>query len=167
MQAIKHISECLPAAGYDTKEARLVNKAITLLKSKLKKEGACVSCVITASTEARLFINLALADKEREVFLVMFLDNQNRIIESAELFQGTINSATIHPREVVKAALAVNAAAVILAHNHPSGETTPSEADKRITKTIKAALDMVDIKTLDHIIVGGDQNFSFAAHELI
>lgn len=167
MQAIKHISECLPTAGYEAKEQRLVNKAIDLLKSKLKKDGACVNCVETASAEARLFINMALADKEREVFLVMFLDNQNRIIESAELFQGTIDCAAVYPREVVKAALAVNAAAVILAHNHPSGNATPSEADKRITQTIKDALAMVEIKTLDHIIVGGDKNFSFAAHGLL
>lgn len=167
MQAIKHISECLPAAGYDVKEQRLVRKAIELLKNKLKKDGACVSCVVTASAEARLLINLALAAKEREVFLVMFLDNQNRIIESAELFQGTVDGAAVYPREVVKAALAVNAASVILAHNHPSGNTTPSEADKRITQTIKDALAVVEIKTLDHIIVGGDKNFSFAEHGLI
>jgi DNA repair protein RadC len=167
MQAIKHISECLPVAGYDVKEQRLVRKAIELLKSKLKKDGACVSCVVTASAEARLLINLALAAKEREVFLVMFLDNQNCIIESTELFQGTIDSAAVYPREVVKAALAVNAAAAILAHNHPSGNTTPSEADKRITETIKDALAVVEIKVLDHIIVGGDKNFSFAEHGLI
>lgn len=167
MQAIKHISECLPAAGYDAKEARLVNKAITLLKSKLKKEGACITCIETASAEARLFINMALADREREVFLVMFLDSQHRIIESAELFQGTIDSATVYPREVVKAALSMNAAAVIIAHNHPSGDTTPSSADKNITKKIQESLSLVDIRVVDHIIVGGDKNFSFAAHGLL
>lgn len=167
MQAIRHISECLPTAGYDAKEQRLVRKAIELLKAKLKKDGACVSCVVTASTEARLLINLALADKDSEVFLIMFLDIQNRIIESAELFKGTIDGAAIYPREVVKAALGVNAAAVILAHNHPSGNTTPSEADKRITQKIKDALAVVEIKTLDHIIVGGDKNFSFAEYGLL
>jgi DNA repair protein RadC len=167
MQAIKHISECLPPAGYDVKEQRLVRKAIELLKNKLKKDGACVSCVVTASAEARLLINLVLADKDNEVFLIMFLDTQNRIIESAELFKGTIDKSAVYPREVVKAALAVNAAAVILAHNHPSGNTTPSEDDKRVTETIKRALVVVEIKVLDHIIVGGDKNFSFAEHGLI
>lgn len=167
MQAVKHISECLPTAGYDAKEQRVVNKAIELLKSKLKKDGACISCIETASAEARLFINMALADKEREVFLVMFLDSQNRIIESAELFHGTIDSAAVYPREVVKAALSVNAAAVLLAHNHPSGDTTPSTADKSVTKKIQDSLSLVDVRVIDHIIVGGDKNFSFAAHGLL
>lgn len=167
MHAIKHISECLPNAGYDIKERRLMSKAVELLTSKLKKEGACISSVEMASTEARLLISMALANKEREIFLVMFLDNQNRIIETAELFHGTIDSASIHTREIVKAALAVNAAKLIIAHNHPSGDTTPSEADKMITTKIQHALSTVDMKVIDHIIVGGDENFSFAARGLL
>lgn len=167
MQAVKHISECVPAQGYDAKEKRLVNKAIDLLKTKLKKDGACVTSVETASAEARLFLNMALADKEREVFIVMFLDIQNRIIESVELFAGTVDGAAVYPREVVKAAISLNASRVILAHNHPSGETNPSQADKNITQRIQSALSLVDIKVIDHIIVGGDKNFSFAAHGLL
>lgn len=167
MQAVKRISECLPDGGYDAKERRLMIKAMDLLKTKLKKEGACISDPQCASNEARILINLALGGREREVFLVVFLDSQHRIIDSAELFLGTINEAAVYPREVVKAALALNSAAVILAHNHPSGLLTPSDADKHITHKIKNALELVDITLLDHIIVGGDKNLSFAQRNIL
>lgn len=167
MQTIKHISECIPTNGYDAKERRLVIKAMDVLKTKLKKEGACITCQQSASDEARMLINLALAGRDREVFLVMFLDAQHRIIDSAELFQGTIDAAGVYPREVVRAALAVNSCAVIIAHNHPSGSLMPSDADRAITTKIKNALELVDIRLLDHIIVGGDKTLSFAQHNIL
>tara|TARA_R110002111_G_scaffold65277_1_gene107057 strand:+ start:7772 stop:8269 length:498 start_codon:yes stop_codon:yes gene_type:complete len=108
------------------------------------------------------YLTIELADKEREVFACLFLDNQHRLIQYEELFYGTIDSAMIYPREVVKAALQHNAAAVIFAHNHPSGLATPSEADKRITDRLKSALDTVDIRTLDHFVVGHSETVSFA-----
>ncbi|GIA88948.1 DNA repair protein RadC [Vibrio cholerae] len=96
----------------------------------------------------------------------MFLDNQHRLIAFEELFFGTIDSASVYPREVLKAALKVNAAALIFAHNHPSGDATPSQADKQITQRLKEALALVDIRVLDHIVVG-DSAISFAERGLL
>ena len=98
---------------------------------------------------------------------MLYLDNQNRLLKSKELFRGTIDGAAVYPREVVKVALHFNAAAVILAHNHPSGITTPSEADKHITQRLRAALALVDIRTLDHVIVGQGAPYSFAERGLL
>lgn len=113
------------------------------------------------------YLTIKLADKEREVFACLFLDNQHRLIQYEELFFGTIDGAAVYPREVVKAALRHNAAAVIFAHNHPSGLATPSEADKRITERLKVALDTVDIRTLDHFVIGHSETVSFAEKGLL
>lgn len=102
------------------------------------------------------FISYKLARHEREVFAVLYLDSKHRLIEFEELFFGTINAASVYPREVIKACLRHNAAAVILAHNHPSGDPAPSESDKRITQRLKKALELIDIRTLDHIIAGSE-----------
>jgi hypothetical protein len=98
---------------------------------------------------------------------VLYLDNQNQLIAHETLFTGTINRTEVHPREVVKRALHFNAAAVILAHNHPSGETTPSQADKTLTQRLVQVLQLVDIRVPDHLIVGGRQIYSFAEHGLL
>ncbi|MGI2098773.1 RadC family protein [Shewanella glacialipiscicola] len=100
------------------------------------------------------FLTYKLGGYEREVFAVMLLDSQHQLLEFKELFFGTVDAASVYPREVVKAVLAVNAAAVIFAHNHPSGESEPSEADKRITQRLKDALMLIDVNVLDHIVVG-------------
>ena len=97
----------------------------------------------------------------------MFLDNRHRLIAYEELFHGTIDGASVHPREVVKSALRYNAAAVILAHNHPSGVAEPSQADQRITKRLQDALTLVDIRVLDHFVVGDGEPVSFAERGLI
>jgi DNA repair protein RadC len=110
---------------------------------------------------------LRIADREREVFCVMYLDTQHRMIAIDELFFGTIDAASVYPREVVKAALAVNAAAVCFSHNHPSGVVDPSEADKRITERLSQALALMDIRVLDHIIVSTQGAYSFAQHGLL
>ena len=119
---------------------------------------------LTSPNAAREAIQLKIAQHEREVFLCIQLDNQHRIIAFAELFQGTIDGASVYPREVVKAALAVNGAAVIFAHNHPSGLAQPSEADRTLTQRLKMALNLVDIRVLDHFVVGADEVYSFAEH---
>lgn len=98
--------------------------------------------------------------------LYYFLDSQNRILEYKELFRGTINAASVYPREVVKEVLALNAASVILAHNHPSGVSTPSQADKLITTKLQQALNLIDVSIVDHIIIG-ETSYSFAEHGLI
>ncbi len=114
----------------------------------------------------KTYLSCKLKHHEREVFAVMFLDNQHRLIAFEELFFGTIDSASVYPREVLKAALKVNAAALIFAHNHPSGDATPSQADKQITQRLKEALALVDIRVLDHIVVG-DSAISFAERGLL
>lgn len=105
-----------------------------------------------------------LAGLEREVFAAAFLDTRHRMIEFVELFQGTVDGAEVHPREVVRRALLRNAAAVIVAHNHPSGDVGPSAADRAVTIRLKQALALVDVRLLDHIIVGGNKTFAMAEH---
>jgi DNA repair protein RadC len=117
---------------------------------------------LTSPVLVRQYLSARLRHQQREIFAVLFLDNQHRVICYEELFQGTIDGASVYPREVVKAALARNAAAVILAHNHPSGIAEPSQADKRITERLQAALELVDIRVIDHMVVGDGEVVSFA-----
>jgi len=113
------------------------------------------------------YLTIQLRGLQQEVFMVLYLDSQNRLIKDETLFYGTINAASVYPREVVKAALKNNAAALILAHNHPSGIAEPSQADKLITQKLQQALQLVDINVLDHIVVGADNCISFAERGLI
>ena len=108
------------------------------------------------------FLQLQLGTRDHEVFAVLFLDGQNRLLRFAEMFKGTINQTSVYPREVVKLALEVGASAVIFSHNHPSGLVRPSSADTTLTRSLQAALGMVDVKVLDHIIVGQGQTWSMA-----
>ncbi|HZW23767.1 RadC family protein [Noviherbaspirillum sp.] len=112
----------------------------------------------------RTYLQLLLARRPYESFAVLFLDVKNRLIAAEELFRGTLTHASVYPREVVKAALAHNAAAVILAHNHPSGSPEPSAADKSLTRALKQTLALVDVRLLDHLIVAGSLAYSFAEH---
>ena len=112
------------------------------------------SPVLSAPNRTREFLQLKLGALEHEIFAVLFLDNRHRLIEYVELFRGTIDGASVHPREVVKEALVRNAAAVICAHGHPSGDPSPSRADELITAKLKAALALVDIRLVDHLVVG-------------
>lgn len=121
---------------------------------------------LTSPDKARDMIKLKLAPYEHEVFLCLFLDNQHKLIACDEMFRGTIDSASVYPREVVKAALQYNASAVIFAHNHPSGVGEPSTADRAITNKLKDALGLIEARVLDHFIVGEDI-YSFAEHGLI
>ena len=109
---------------------------------------------LTSPAQTRQYLQARLRDRKHEVFACLMLDNRNRVIAFRELFRGTIDGASVYPREVVKQALADNAAAVILAHNHPSGVCEPSQADLRITERLRKALGLVDIRVLDHVIVG-------------
>ncbi len=115
----------------------------------------------------RNFLISKLRAYDHEVFGVLFLDNRHRVLKWEELFRGTIDGASVHPREVVKIALKENAAAIIFAHNHPSGVTEPSSSDKRLTELLVKALGMVDIRVLDHFIVGDGKGYSFAENGLI
>lgn len=113
------------------------------------------------------FFRDKLGHLEREVFAVAMLDARHRLIEYVELFQGTIDGAEVHPREVVRAALRLNAAGVLVAHNHPSGEVEPSAADRAVTARLKQALALVDVRLLDHVVVSGRQSLSMAAKGLV
>jgi DNA repair protein RadC len=118
-----------------------------------------------ADTEA--FLTARLRDLPHELFCCLYLDNRHRIIHFEELFRGTIDGTSVYPREVVKQCLSVNAAAIILAHNHPSGVAEPSQADERITRRIRAALELVDIRLLDHLIIGDGSSTSLASRGMI
>jgi DNA repair protein RadC len=113
------------------------------------------------------FLAVKLGNLEHEMFCVLFLDKRHRLIEYVELFRGTIDGASVHPREVVKLALAKNAAAVVLAHPHPSGIAEPSHADELITSRLRDALSLVEIRVLDHVIVAGGSVVSFAQRGLL
>jgi DNA repair protein RadC len=115
----------------------------------------------------REYLRMRLRDLDHEVFCCLYLDNRNRVITCEELFRGTIDGATVHPREVVKRALAHNAAAVIFAHNHPSGVAEPSQADELITRRLKESLAAVDIRVLDHLVVGDGHCESMAERGMI
>lgn len=122
---------------------------------------------IRCPTDTELYLKARLRHLGHEVFCCLYLDNRHRVLRFDEMFRGTIDGTSVYPREVVKEALAVNAAAVILAHNHPSGVSEPSQADERITRRLKAALELVDIRLLDHIIVGDGRATSLASRGLV
>ena len=122
---------------------------------------------LTSPQSVRDYLRLALGGREHEVFMALFLDAQHRVISSEELFRGTLTQTSVYPREIVKAALKANAAAVIFAHNHPSGVAEPSQADELLTRQLKEALSMVDVKVLDHFIVAGRATLSFAERGLL
>ncbi|MGZ8225978.1 MAG: RadC family protein [Methylococcaceae bacterium] len=122
---------------------------------------------LTSPDITRAFLSAQLRGYGYEVFACLFLDNQHRVIALDELFRGTLDSASVYPREVVKQALRHNAAAVIFAHNHPSGICEPSHADRQITEKLKQALALFDIRVLDHFIIGDGQPYSFAEHGLL
>lgn len=121
----------------------------------------------SSPTQVKHYLQLQLSQLQREVFGIMFLDAQNRLIAYETLFEGSLMQTSVYPREVVKRALSLNAAALILSHNHPGGNATPSQADEQLTRSLKDALNLVDIKVLDHIIVAGQQSFSFSERGLI
>jgi DNA repair protein RadC len=143
-----------------------INKALNLIKDENPSFYDVNKKSFSSSKVSKDFFNLKLAALEREVFEVAFLDNQHKLIDSCSMFKGTIDCAAVYPREIIKKALYLNASAVILGHNHPSGVATPSEADKQITTRITDALRLVDIRVLDHLIIG-HVVFSFAESGLI
>jgi len=123
--------------------------------------------VITSPETTADYLIVHYSEKPAEVFTCLFLDNRHGLIAAEELFQGTIDGASVHPREIVRRCIELNAAAVILAHNHPSGNPTPSQADQRIMQRIKETLAFVDVRVLDHFVVGGGDAYSFAEHGLL
>lgn len=121
----------------------------------------------TSPMAVKEYLRAKLAGFEHEVFAVLFMDTQHRLIEYAEMFRGTIDGASVYPRERVKEALRLNAAAVIVSHNHPSGNPEPSGADRALTQRLKEALGLVDVRVLDHVVVAGGASVSFAQRGLL
>ncbi|PLO12464.1 hypothetical protein CWN48_23380, partial [Klebsiella pneumoniae] len=132
-------------------EQRAIKRALSILDKHLREPGIA----FTSTQSVRDWLRLKMVGLEREEFMVLYLSQQHQLTGYETLFTGTINSTEVHPREVVKRALYFNAAAVIFAHNHPSGEITPSQADKNLTQRLVNILQVVDIRVLDHLIVGG------------
>src|SRR5688572_2983177 len=140
--------------------------AIELARRSLKDDLRTANA-LTSPGAVRDYLRLAIAEREHEVFVCLWLDAQHRVTACEELFRGTLTQTSVYPREIVKAALKANAAAVIFAHNHPSGAAQPSQADELLTRNLKEALALVDVKVLDHFIVAGNQALSFAERGLL
>ncbi|MDR2876110.1 MAG: DNA repair protein RadC [Methylobacillus sp.] len=149
----------------DSKYAQL--QAVFEMARRALNEQLQQRDALTSPQQVRDFLRLKLGGLTREVFMVLFLDAKNRVIAQEELFAGTLSHTNVYPREVVKRALHHNAAAVLLAHNHPSGEEEPSQSDKHLTQALKKALELVDVRVLDHFVIAGNAVLSFAERGLI
>ena len=141
--------------------------AVLELAKRSLQEQLRADSVLGSPAAVRDYLRLRIGALEHEVFLGLLLDSQHRVLKTIELFRGTLSQTSVYPREVVKAALAANAAAVIFAHNHPSGVAQPSQADELLTRQLREALALVEIKVLDHFIVAGNQCLSFAERGLL
>jgi DNA repair protein RadC len=137
------------------------------LLSRAMHEQMQARCLFDSPNAVREFLRLKLGGLSYECFWVLFLDSQNRLIKAEEMFRGTLSQTSVYPREIVKRSLQLNAAAVILSHNHPSGNILPSRADEALTQTLKAALSLIDVRVLDHIIVGVESCGSMAEMGLV
>lgn len=142
----------------------IIGKALLMLEERCARP---MRPTMGAPDDARTYLKIHMSELDHEVFGVMYLDAQHRLIAFEVPFRGTLTQASVYPREIVRRALALNAAAVILAHNHPSGHPEPSQADEFLTKQLKAALTLVDVRVLDHIIIGAGLCTSFAERGLI
>lgn len=145
------------------REDRAIYRALKLLESRLREPGQSLGAV----SAVRQFLAMRLACEEREVFTALWLDAQNKLITADDLFFGTLTQTTVYPREVVKRGLMLNAASVIFAHNHPSGEPSPSRADLGLTCALMNALKLVEIKVHDHFVVAGIEAVSLAELSLL
>ena len=142
----------------------IIQQALAVMENRMRYASGPT---LTKPEHVCSYLRLRLGELEREVFAVIFLDSQHRLISYQELFFGTLAETSVHPREVVKLALKYNAAAVIFSHNHPSGHVEPSNSDIRITKALQSALDMVGVRVLDHIVVSATSSTSFAERGLL
>jgi len=156
------------AAIYGIGDARLATlKALRELATRYFEETLPMGEAIRSPADTETFLLARLRDRPHEVFCCLYLDNRHRVLLFEELFRGTIDGTSVYPREVVKQALKINAAAIILAHNHPSGVAEPSQADERITRRVKSALELVDIRLLDHLVIGDGTSTSLASRGLL
>lgn len=156
-------------AAVDAQSSHPVEKLIAAreIVRRLMAEELRTGNALTSPGAVRDYLKLLLRDLQHEVFVCLWLDAQHRVMETQEAFRGTLTATAVYPREIVKAALAANAAAVIFAHNHPSGVAQPSQADELLTRNLREALSLVEVKVLDHFIVAGNQAISFAERGLL
>ena len=147
--------------------APIISAAKELLVRALEEDISIHPISLTAPKAVKDYLRMALGGRQQEVFMVLFLDAQHRLLASEELFHGTLTQTSVYPREVVKRALIHNAAAVMLSHNHPSGMSDPSNSDRMLTDALKQALALVDVRVLDHIVIGEQEALSFAERGLI
>lgn len=161
----RQLQYCEEAATYAVHPSLAAAKELFVrcIRERMETEDLCFSSPETVKS----YLCSKIGHLEHEVFWSFWLDAQNRLIVAEELFQGTLTQTSVYPREVVKKALARNAAAVIFAHNHPSGMPEPSRADESLTTALKSALALVDVRVLDHFIAAGNQAMSFAARGLL
>ena len=148
----------VPSSALTPGAQRIIRQALSILEQHLRQPGVS----FLSAEETRDWLRLKMAGLEREEFMVLFLDNQHQLLGCETLFTGTLSHVEVHPCEIVKAALRHNAAAVILAHNHPSGTPEPSKADRLITANVQNTLLLVGVQTLDHVIIGHRDIVSFA-----
>jgi len=149
----------------DAKYAQL--QAVFEMTRRALREELAQSTSLSSPKAVRDYLALSIGHLPHECFMALFLDAQNRLLAAEEMFRGTLTQTSVYPREIVKRALALNAAAVIFAHNHPSGTTEPSQADQVLTQNLKEALGLVDVRVLDHFVVGGRKVLSFAERGLL
>jgi len=147
--------------------APIISAAKELFARALEEDISIHPISFNSPNVVKDYLRLVLGGRQQEVFLVLFLDAQHRLIAAEELFHGTLTQTSVYPREVVKRALIHNAAAVMLSHNHPSGLAEPSSADRSLTEALKQALGLVDVRVLDHIVIGEQEALSFAERGLI
>ena len=159
-------SRCLAQSGVGPARYAILKAAVELARRHFR-EALRVGPTLAAPEATRTFLVAQLRDRPYEVFCCLYLDNRHRLIAFEELFRGTIDRAGVHPREVLRQTLFHNAAALILAHNHPSGVLEPSRADELITRRLREALALVDVRVLDHFIIGDGLCFSFSEHGLL
>lgn len=145
------------------REDKAIYRAMRLLENRLRIPGTAIN----SPSAVRQYLTLHLAEKEHEIFTAIWLDAQHRVIVADDMFTGTLTQTSVYPREVIKRALQVNAACVIFAHNHPSGEAEPSQSDRLLTDALKQALALVSEQVLDHLIVAGAGVLSFAERGLL
>jgi len=151
------LHEPMPVAYAQPRVASKLKAAAELVRRSLA-EAMAQRDVLASPAAVRTYLRVTLAGLDHEVFMVLFLDVQNRVIASEEMFRGSLTQTSVYPREVVKRTLELNAASVIFAHNHPSGAVQPSRADEVLTQTLKASLALIDARVLDHFIVAGNGN---------
>lgn len=169
--SISALLEAAPAGlaetpGLGSAKLAQLQAALELARRALREELSSRDA-LSSPRAVRDYLRLLLSGREQEVFVVLLLDAQHRVITSEEMFRGTLTQTSVYPREVVKCALKHNCAAVIFAHNHPSGVAEPSHADEILTRSLKAALALVDVQVLDHFIVAGTRTMSFAERGLL